>query len=174
MVRMGVGRGPGRLGALFLAGSLVAAAAWGEQSGSRLFPKAVPVLQGLRMRVTLPQSYYGPGEAIRAYCTLTNTGAKSVRLPPVLAFTAVLTEGGEERTFPQEECTSSASPVPASLAPGEHLVRCLGLRPGRKDLLPGEFPFRIYLRLAGKGVPTGTLVSEAVPLRVRYNVFWVN
>lgn len=162
--------------AWLLAGMFLAVAAWGGQPASRLFPDAVPSLHGLRLRVTLPQSHYGPGEAIQVYCTLTNGGAAGVPLPPALAFTAVMTEAGEEKVFPQEPCAGirTPGPVPRFLAPGEHLVRCLTVRPGRRDLLPGEFPFRVYLSLAGKGGQEGTLASDAVPLRVRYKVFWVN
>ncbi len=165
-----------RMAAGLLAGLLLGALGWGAQPSSRLFPKAVPELAGLRLRVTLPQSHYGPGEPIQVYCTLSNTGAKGIPLPADLTFTAVMTEAGEERVFPQGPCDPprTPAPMPPSLAPGQRLVRCLSVRPGRRDLLPGEFPFRVYLVLSGEGGPKGTLASEAVLLRIRYNVFWVS
>ena len=147
---------------------------------------AASQIGGLRLHVTLPYSEYGPGAPIRVMATFRNQGGETLvlALPPkaeasvraegkVLAYAPRADEGPPAREEMLREVT---------LAPGECVLWAFTIQPGRRDLLPGDYPLAVCAVLApapaGGGAPgakrvAGALRSNEVPLKIRYNVLWV-
>ena len=143
-------------------------------------------LDGLSLHVTLPYSEYGPGAPIKVMATFRNRGPGALALPfPVKAEAAVRAEGQTRTYVPKAE--AGLAPLRDALrtvvlSPGESFAWSFTIQPGRRDLLPGDYPLVVCASFsppppdgggAGARCVGGTLLSNEVVLRVRYKVLWV-
>ncbi len=146
------------------------------------FRSAESSLEGLFIHATLPYADYGPGHPVRVYITFLNGGKRTLVIARRAKLIVEVKVDGKWRLFPQREKGASLGSADrnafVTLAPGSRYVRVVTLRPGRRDLLPGDYPLRAlcFFKRGGKtprGALSGTIVSKPATLSIRFKVIMV-